>query len=186
LTTRKLLVEQVRRKLAGGNVPNNFPITELEIGKMVDQSANAVIATQCLQGLWDDYLTEYEDLPIKLDEKKNLYYTDLPAKVISLPNQLGVFQVSTMQDQSSIFIPTTVNSQWLYPNLAEILQGNSGYYNEQKKIYFVNYNPNDNTDTILLKLIVDRSELDEEADYQIPPSIEEIIYATVLNKFSGK
>lgn len=186
MTTRKSLVEQVRRKLAGGNVPNNFPVTEQEIGKMLDQVANSVIAIQCLQGFWDDYITTYEDREVKLDTNKNLYYVDLPAKPISLPDQMGVYQVSTMQDQARIFLATRANAEFLYSDLNLILQGNTGYYNQQDKIYLVNYNPSTNADKLLVKEIVDRSELDEEADYQIPPSIEDLILINVFNKFAGK
>lgn len=187
MTTRKVLVEQVLRKLTGGNLSSSFAITELEIGKQIDQVTNAIIRINCLNGNWDDYLTTYENIPIVKDTNKDIYYCTLPAKVISIPNQMGVFQVSTMKDQSSIFLPATANAAWLYgEDLAISLQGNSGYYNEQDKLYFLNYNPSTNTDTILLKLIVDRSELDEEEDYQIPPDIEEMILLKTFNFYQGK
>lgn len=186
MTTRSVLVEQIRRKLAGGNVPNSFPITEQEVGKIVDQVSNSVIAIQCLQGFWDDYITTYEDREIKLDTKKNLYYTDLPAKPISLPDQQGVYQVSTMQDQSKIFLATRPNAEFLYSDINLVLQGKGGYYNTQDKIYFVNFIPSNNAETVLVKEIVDRSVFDDEQDYQIPPSIEDLILNTVFNKFSGK
>jgi len=186
MTTRSILVEQIRRKLAGGNVPNNFPITEQEVGKLVDQTTNSIIGINYLNGLYDDYITTYENLEIKLDTTKNIYYCTLPAKPISVPNQGGVAQVSTMQDQSKLFLAVTANAQFLYSNISEILQGNSGYYVEQDKLYFVNYNPSTNADKILLKVLVDRSVFDDEEDYQIPPSIEELILTTVINKFSGK
>lgn len=187
MTTRKVLVEQVLRKLTGGNISSSFAVTELEVGKLVDQITNGVIRINCLQGFWDDYLTTYENVSIIKDERKNLYYCTLPSKVISLPNQMGVFQVSTMQDQSILFIPATANASWLYGEELNItLQGNSGYYNEQDKLYFINYNPSTNTDTILLKLIVDRSELEEDVDYQIPPDAEEIILAKAFNFYMPK
>ena len=59
MTTRSILIEQVRRRLAGGEVPNNFPITVRDVGKIVDQVTNSVITINCLQGLCDDYLTTY-------------------------------------------------------------------------------------------------------------------------------
>lgn len=186
MTTRSILIEQVRRRLAGGEVPNNFPITVRDVGKIVDQVTNSVITINCLQGLWDDYLTTYENRDITLDTNKNLYYTDLPAKPLSLPDQMGVYQVSTMQDQSRIFLATRPNAQFLYSDINLTLQGNVGYYNEQDKIYFVNFIPTENATKILVKEIVDRSVFDDEEDYQIPPSIEELIINNVFNKFQGK
>jgi hypothetical protein len=187
MTTRKVLVEQVLRKLSGGNLSSSFAVSELEVGKQIDQVTNAIIRINCLNGSWDDYITTFDNVSITLDESRNIYYCVLPSKVISIPNQMGVFQVSTMKDQSNIFLPVTANASWLYGfELSDVLQGNSGYYNEQDRLYFVNYTPFDNTDKVLLKLIVDRSSLDEEEDYQVPPDIEEMILLKTFNFYQGK
>lgn len=183
MITRKILVEQIRRKLAGGNVPNNFAITELEVGKQVDQVANEVIYIRCADdGAWDNFLTTYENVPITLDSAKALYYFEIP-RVIGFKNQQGVFQVSSMKDQESIFMPLSANGQWLYQNINEVLEGCVGYYNDQKRVYLVNYNPATNTDNLLVKLVVDRSELDEEADYQITPEVQKLILRETVNFF---
>ena len=58
-----------------------------------------------------------------------------------------------------------------------------GYYNDQKRVYLVNYNPATNTDNLLVKLVVDRSELDEEADYQITPEVQKLILRETVNFF---
>ena len=185
MITRKILVEQIRRKLAGGNVPNNFAITELEVGKQVDQVANAVIKIACLNEGFDNFLATYEDVKIVKDTLKNIYYCELPAKVIGFKNQEGVYQVSTMQDQSSLFTPCPTNVQWMSgEKINEQLQGRSGYYNQQQKLYFVNYSPSTNTDTILLKLIVDRSYLEEEDDYQITPDLQKLILQETFNFYA--
>ncbi|WP_288983751.1 hypothetical protein [uncultured Flavobacterium sp.] len=186
MTTRKILVEQVLRKLSGGNISPNFAITDLEVGKLVDQVANGVIAIECKKGLRDDYVTTYENVPIVLDENLNLYYSDIK-RVISLPNQEGVVQISSMQDQSIIFIACDANARFKYPNIADLLGTTAGYYNEQKKIFYLNYSPSTNITSALIKLVVDRSELDEEEDYNIPSGeIEDLIINLTLNKFQGK
>lgn len=182
MTTRKILVEQYLRKISGGNISSSFAITELEAGKLIDQVANKRIFIYCVQngGDWDSVLTTYENVPIVFDEAKKLWYCTIP-KVISFKDQQGVYQVSSMQDQENIFIPVYANAQWQYPNINEVLEGSTGYYNEQKRIYLVNYNPSEDTTQLLLKLVVDRSELDEEEDYQIPENLVEDILIGVLN-----
>lgn len=184
MITRKILVEQIRRKLTGGNVPNSFAITELEVGKQVDQVANEVIYIRCADdGAWDNFLTTYENVPIVLDSAKALYYFEIP-RVIGFKDQQGVFQVSSMKDQSLLFIRVQANALWQYgEKLNMILEGQAGYYNEQKRVYLVNYNPATSTDNLLVKLVVDRSELDEEADYQITPEVQKLILRETVNFF---
>ena len=187
MTTRSILIEQVRRRLAGGEVPNNFPITVRDVGKMVDQVSNGVIEIKCKQGFQDDYVTTFENVPIAYDQAKCLYYSQLTGKAISLSSQGGIYQVSTMTDQAKTFIGCPVNAQFLYPNLADLLGDDAGYYNQQFKIWYVNYIPTEQTDTILLKMIIDRSVFEDDEDYQIPAGeVENLIIDLVFNKFQAK
>lgn len=181
MTTRSILIEQLRKRLAGGTVPDNFPVTKRDQGKLIDQVANKRIFIYCLQdgADWDNVLTTYENVDILFDENKKLYYCNVP-KVIAFKDQQGIFQVSSMQDQENIFLPVSVNALWQFPDINEVLEGNAGYYNEQKKIYLVNYNASNNTTKLLLKLVVDRSELDDEEDYQVPENlVEDILIGTI-------
>lgn len=186
MTTKKIFVEQVLSKLTGGNISPNFAIKELEAGKIVDQVTNGVIAIECKKGFRDDYVTTYENVPILFDSVKKVYYSDIK-RVISLPDQSGVVQVSSMEDQSVIFIPASANASFKYPNIQDLVGTTPVYYNEQKRLIYLNYSPNTNITSALVKLVVDRSELDEEEDYQIPAGeIEDLITGLVLNKFQSK
>lgn len=186
MITRSILIEQVRRRLAGGEVPNNFPITVRDTGKMVDQVANAAIKITCLNEGWDNFLTPYENVPVLFDSAKNLYYCVIKQS-IGFKNQDGVFQVSTMEDQVNIFTPMPANTQWQFSENMNLILGNSvGYYNEQKKIYLINYSPSEDANELLVKLVVDRSELDDEEDYKITPELEKLILQEVFNFFQPK
>lgn len=185
--TRGIFIEQIRRQLAGGNVPTNFAITPQEVGKKVDQVANDAIKIMCLQGMAADYVTTYENVKVQFDSNKNQYYCELPNKVISLPSQSGVYQVSTMKDQSKLILACSPSVEFLYSSdINAILQGNVGYYNQQNKLYLVNYESLTDTDTLLLKLVVDRSVFDDEEDYQVPPDMEALILMKTLELFQGK
>jgi len=179
-----MLTELIRNALAGGMAPANFNPSKSEVGLRVDQVANGIIRINCEADsgiLAGAYYVPYEDVPILKDEKLNKYYCELPAKVISLANEKGVWQVSTMQDQSIIFIPIGTQGAWKYKEeLFDLLGNNPGYYAQQGKLFFENYNPVENTDTLLLKLIVDRSVFDDEEDYCVPPDIEDMIVDKVM------
>lgn len=187
MTSRAIIVEQVKNQLAGGKAPANFPITDQEIGKKVDQITNDIIAINCMEDiLCDDYCLPFEDVEILLDAALNKYYCVLPAAVISLPRQKGVWQVSSMQDQSLPYVSIGTQGASRYKaDLADLLQGNVGYYYQQGKLFFENYNPALNTTTLLVKLIVDRSYLEDEDSYCVPGNIEKMIVEKTFETFPG-
>ena len=182
--SRGMLIEQIRNNLAGGMAPITFNPSIREVGIRVDQVANAVIRINCENDggvACGDYYTAYENVAILKDAGLNKYYCVLPAKVISLSNQKGVWQVSTMQDQSEPFTSIGTQGASIFKDdLYDLLQDEAGYYYEQGKLFFENYNPVQNTDTLLLKLIVDRSVFSDEEDYCVPPDIEDLIVEKVM------
>lgn len=191
MTSRGIMIEQVRNKLAGGKAPANFPVTLREAGKLIDQIANEVIKIECKMDLMcGEYCIPYESISIKKDDSLNKYYCDLPAKVLGLDHQKGVWSVSSMKDQSTPWVRITTQGAFLYKskmqNLLEECGEVPGYYYQPgaPKLFFEGYDPAIHTDNVLIKLVSDRSSLDDEDDYCIPADMENIIIDRVFQKFN--
>lgn len=184
--SRGMLIEEVRNQLAGGMAPINFNPSIREVGIRVDQVANEAIGIECFSDdKCNDFHVAYPNIPIVKDASLDKYYCELPAKVIALPRQKGVWHVSAMKDQSLPWVKIGTQGAWLYKEkLFDLLGDTPGYYYEQGKLFFENYNPSSDTDNILVKLIVDRAVFDDEENYCVTPNIEKLIVEKVFELFS--
>ena len=84
---------------------------------------------------------------ISFDEEKNMKYSDIPVTPISLPNDLGMFQVSFEKDQFNTFVRIPNGATGLYNNLNSLAPVTYEFYEgvenvtKIKHIYTSCYNP---------------------------------------------
>lgn len=181
-----MLIEEIRNQLAGGMAPIDFNPSIREVGIKVDQVTNDAIAIECFSDdKCNDFYVPYENVKVEFSKSRQKYFCVLPAKVLSLDKQKGVWQVSSMTDQGITWTKIGTQGAWLYrEKLYDLLGDLPGYYYEQGKLWFENYNPGVNADNLLVKLIIDRAVFDDEDDYKITPNLERLVVDKVFEMFS--
>ena len=181
-TTKYKLADQALRILAGGDVQNSSDTQIREMMVVASQARDYIVRQEIweLMRMADDvdipgeYITPYDDIEVKYDDKKKIMYSKLPAKFLNLPRNMGVYQVSLTEDMWNAFIPVTPNFRSLYNGLgASCLEGRPGYWVEGSKIYYQGIDKTDNIPTVSLKLVIASDEVDDEDEvFPIPADKE--------------
>lgn len=188
-TTKYKLAEQAQRILLSGHVTDDREISLQELLLHVAQTFAYAVRTRFFESkaIGEEhvngvYVYAFEDVAVKKDSKKNLYYSLIPASYIDLPRDLGVFQVSLMEDQENVFVPVPNGFLGLYRGMAAAnLQGRSGYWVESGRIYFVNVQ--DPTCKVLMKLVASIADVDEDTEIDIPDDIQNMIVRSTVELY---
>jgi len=192
-TTKYKLADQALRILSGGAIQN---ATETQVREMmiaVSQARDYIVR----QEMWmlinqadnfdvpGEYITTYDDIEVKNDEKHKIMWSKLPAKYLNLPRNMGVYSVSLTEDLWNAFIPVSPNFRSLYNGLgASCLEDRIGYWVERGKIYFQGMDQSDNIGKVSIKLIVSSSEIDDEDEvFPIPADKEMEVIKLALEMY---
>ena len=195
MITKYALAELALRRLSGGDISKDSEINIREMMLAVSQARDFVVRQELWQllamgevDIAGEYITTYEDVAIHKDDKKNLYYSDIPANYINLPKDMGVYQISLMQDQFNSFVPTSSTFFSMYRGLlSQDLGGRKGYFVEGKRVYYTNMASADDIEKALFKLVVSSSEVDEDDIFPIPADKEmEVINMAVQSYLQMK
>jgi hypothetical protein len=131
---------------------------------------------------------------INNDEDKDLKYSSVPVTPISLPNDMGLFQVSYKQDQFNTFVRMSNGSFGLYNGLSSGgLLGRVGYFVESSseykcdsksgvRVYYNNME--DCTKDVLIKVVATSEHIDEDEPFPIAPEMESIIIRSVVELYA--
>jgi hypothetical protein len=169
--TWKILVDQIKRVLAGSN-PSSPAIWDEEIKAYAKQVINTLLNTSYFQTVLpsgdtipDGYvMAVYTGIPVERWQKKSR--AKLPAYPIRLPKNMGVFLVAKNDDEEDQFIPVPsgqsgfIKSQGLMSNLI----GKVGY--EVKDGYVV-FTKDIDDELVQMHLVV--MDFDHYTDTQILP-----------------
>jgi len=188
LTTKYKLAEQAQRILAGGTPTddNQISIQELLIG--VTQAFSSIIRRNYFEGksigephINGNFIYSFSDITVDKDTNKSLYYSEIPATTVTLPYDMGVYQISRMKDQKDVFVPLQNGFSALFNGLKSFkLEGRIGYYLEGDRIYYENMDIKNKVSTVLMKLIAPIGSVSEEDSINIPDDIQsEIVTMTV-------
>ena len=106
--TKKMLAEQVLRIIQGGSIRDDAEIDIREIMLSVEQERDRLIKQELFQSMQmgeyninGSFISSYK-VPVKEEEDTGLFYSEVPVTPISLPNDMGLFQVSFMKDQINL------------------------------------------------------------------------------------
>ena len=178
--TKAQMAEQVLRLIAGGDSSPDLKLDVRDVELLIDEALGYVIKASFWENrksgeseINSDFVTAFEDVEVRQDAKKNLRYSELPAKKIILPNDMGVYQVSRMEDQENTFKRMPNGALGIFKGLpAADLEGEIGYFVEGDRIYY-----NKNLDfnyqkKVLIKMVVSASSLDDDATLPIPGDME--------------
>jgi hypothetical protein len=84
------------------------------------------------------YITTFEDCPVKNNASRNRNYIDLPARYVDLPGGKGVWSIGPMGNDYAKYIPLRLGAaNFTAISDAPFLQGNVGYEVEGLKAYLI-------------------------------------------------
>ena len=192
-TTKYKLADQALRILSGGAIQN---ATETQVREMmiaVSQARDQVVWSEMFMlinqadnfDVPGEYITSYDDVEVKYDDKQKIMWAKLPAKPLNLPRNMGIYNVHLTEDMFNAFIPVSPNFPSLYRDLgASCLEDRIGYFYKRDKIFFVGMDKSDNIPTISLNLIVSATDVDDEDEvFPIPADKEMQVIQLALDMY---
>ena len=194
VTSKYKLAEQALRIISGGTPTNDAQVTMQEVMIGVSQAFGSVVRNNYFEGkaigepmVNGNFVYTFEDVDIKRDNSKSLYYSILPATTITLPYDMGVFQVSKMKDQNHAFVPLPNGFMPLFYGLdSSTLEGRIGYFVEDGRIYFPNMNAKNKVEKVLMKLVAPLGGIGDEDEVNIPDDMQLEIVKIVTQMYAAE
>jgi hypothetical protein len=120
-----------------------------------------------------DWLSEYRDVPVTYDEKRCEGYLYMPVRVISMPHNIGVYQVKSPSSDIAFYPVTPTHNTMYNTSPVKDLQGRGSYYLLQNRIIFPTDTPPKEVDLLLLAVGED---IGEDEYFPIDTSKEQMIF----------
>jgi len=160
--------------------------------KKIEIARNTIITTDFNQhrnensyDINGDFITPFNNVPVKEDEEREEKFSELPARIISLPDNRGIRQVSETKGQKNPFYKMPNGMVGTFGNLeAGGLGGGTGYYIERDRIYYVNIG--DQVENVLIKMIASVDDLDEDDPIPVPAQFEKPLIDMVKEMMDEK
>lgn len=187
---KEVFAEQVLRLLNGGDYSTATSIKKQDVYIAAEQARNYLIEKYVnLQGddIIDEFVSVYDDVVVKKNEKRNRLYIELPAQLISLRDGKGMRHIGPMQDEANPFIFLKGGNEFTYDGLeAGNIEGRTGYWiegasksSETPIAVFKNMPVQLEGKELLVKMVSSIYSLDEDAYIPIP-AIAEIEYLQLV------
>jgi len=191
-TTKKQLAEQIIRILNSGDVSTDNSIDPRELLLAIEQERDRLVRLRLFESMKmgnptipGDVVSAFDSIKIKKDVVKNLLYSDLPGRVMSLPEDKGIAHVSYTKDQYNAFVRMPNGSLSLYNGLlSSMIGGRGGYWLEGDRLYY-----NDSVDdccgnTVIVKMVMNSGDLDPNEPFPIPSDLESEVVKNVISLYS--
>ena len=189
--TKRQLAEQILRILHGGDVSDDVQIDERELYAAINQSLSRIIAEQLKAdksgniSISGDFITPVYDVPVKFDTKRNRWYSDIPVRYVQLSEDLGMYQVSPMQDEQNSFVRVQPSFLSLFRGMSVLnLAGNTGFYVEKDRIFYVNFNIKYKDMLVLLKVVAAAEAFGEDDEIPVPSEFEDRLRDMVVERYA--
>tara|TARA_R100001510_G_scaffold42679_1_gene39087 strand:+ start:2337 stop:3029 length:693 start_codon:yes stop_codon:yes gene_type:complete len=211
-TTKKKIAEQIQRNYARfkdrDNVQGtNESIDTREIYLLIEQALNKLLKAQTFERFTDGYIdiprcniVSFTPVSVTADATNNRAFIDLTAIPLSLPMDMGVWNITPTGNPHNSFIPIS-SQDWSVMGVGynsgtqsagintSYLEQQTGYYIEGKRIYFTkNITTSANgsvTQVTVLLLVSDLSQLSDSDLLPVSPEIESSVIEEVLNQISN-
>jgi len=184
--TKGALAELIINNESGGDPSDDTKYNPRMVQKTIGIVYGALIKVNITEGdgINGDFVKAFENIEIKYNSDRDEHYSDLPAKLVSLPRDQGLREVTPMQDRTGAFKISPNSSQAIYGKLfAGGFAGETGLYIEGDKIFYINLKQGQKT--VLVKMIADIDSLDEDEQIPVPASKETVLYDMVVAKLQG-
>tara|TARA_R110000824_G_scaffold311311_3_gene498485 strand:+ start:2772 stop:3398 length:627 start_codon:yes stop_codon:yes gene_type:complete len=191
-TTKKQLAEQITRILNSGDVTHDNSIDPRELLLAIEQERDRLVRLRLFESLSrgegeipGDVVSTFDSITIKKDTIKNLLYSSLPGRIMSLPKDMGILHVSYTKDQYNAFIRMANGSLSLYNGLvSSMIGGRGGYWLEGDRIYYNNSVDDCCGNTVIIKMIMNSGDVDPNDIFPIPPDMEAEVIRNVMQLYA--
>lgn len=189
-TSKRQLAEQAQRLILAGDPTDDRDLSLRELSLYVSQALANIVRYRYFDSknigephISGSLIFTFDNQQVSLDTAKNLYYVTLPSTSIDLPDDMGVYSVSSQQDQSLVFVPVSPNFAAIYRGTrAEKLDGRYGYWLEGNRIYV--HGLNDADCQLLVKMVASVDGISDNQAINIPPDIQEEIVKKTVELYS--
>lgn len=181
--TRGQMIEIIIRQLAGGDPQWSFRWgDEREIGLHTDSVRDKIMWTSIMQeeGVNDNYITTYENVPVLYDTNRKQNYFDMPAHMLSLPKNKAIRQISRMKGQNVSFVILPATSSPFLTGLEGMLDGNVAVKIEGNKGFLFNMELGIDCGLLIMMVVVGKDV--PEDDQYCPPFLEDTIKMETLKQ----
>jgi hypothetical protein len=128
------------------NPTNDKKLTEPQAMLLVAQARDFLLKRSVYQTWQDDktihgeWLSVYKGLELSVDEQCGDVYLNLPARTVSIFDDIGIYQVWKGKDESELILPIRAGQSWLMQEFSGTTNLPT-YYLEQDKLIFQNLDP---------------------------------------------
>lgn len=123
--------------------------------------------------LSNQYIKTYTNVPVVYNEEQDLYYSELPASPITLPNNIGVYMISKMQSPNKPFSPIGIGELFLYSGLPT-----TQYSFDNENVYYYNIEP----EVKSVKMLIVASRPDEIQDDDVHEIKEMVLKQLMITR----
>lgn len=181
--TKKIIAEQVLYKIYGQYTPVSSPIKEEDVIKAAEQKINLDFKAQHFQYTMANgdtipdgtIIATYDGIAVtEYNQTKSI--ATLPVQPISLPRNMGIWEIYDINNPQNLFIPLLPQQANLLRSqpLINDLLGQVGYTPYGKKIIFEINLPLINITSVSMRLLVMDMSTYEDTDYLNLPSDYEV------------
>lgn len=135
----------------------------------------------------EEFISTFEDVDIKKNDNRDVYYSKLPGRIISIYEDRGLKSISWMQDDKP-FIRVSPGSSGAWGSLeSSALHGNIGYWVEGNNIIYKNMdNVDTDKDKVLVRMLSGIETLKDDDTIPMPIDYEYEITMMVKDLLQGK
>lgn len=191
LTSKYKLAEQARRIILGGHPTPDSGVKIQELIIHVSQAFANIVRQTFFQGKAEgdpwingSFIYTFKNVKVEEDKEIDKFFVKMPATTVTLPYDIGVFQVSNMKDQANAFKPVSSGFEAMTMNLdVGRLQGKIGFYQEDNRIYFVNMTDTEKSEKVLVKLVAPLGSIGDEDEITVNDDIQQQIVAMTVQLY---
>jgi hypothetical protein len=189
VVNKRQIAEVIMGRLNGGKANRDSKVTIRDAMFAIDEARNKLIRDMFNEayrehGEWDmtfEVLQEYY-VTSKYDDKKKIWYVELPVSVIDLYEGRGVYHVSRTGEEYNDFVPQKSGSVSLFHGLeANNIEGQKGYIPRGN---ILELRGTDKEDDILLRLIPNSHHIGDWESYALPGSLEQMVVRMAMEELS--
>jgi hypothetical protein len=131
------------------------------------------------------FIRAYDNIDVLWDAAKEMYYSNLPAQVVGIANDMGVYQILFQLNQKNNFtrVPNGFSSLTAGLDVAT-MSGKKTFFKEGDKTFYPNLKKKDGVTQVLMKLIPSASSLTEDDYSYMPSELEYDVIQMVVQQYA--
>lgn len=190
MITLKVIAEQVKRILEGGDPSDDSQLDIREVGLAVQQVRNEIISIKIENAinkgrltLDGAYLTLFPNISIQYDSDRDVYYSDIPFQYASLPHDMGIYRVALMQDRFNDFIRIPSGGAFMFNSMETLRESNDKLYElKGSRIEYIDVNLDNKK--VLIEAVALVDDFEEDDDIGMPADIQASVVSRVVELLS--